>query len=243
MSVMVARVFLLGGFRLEIGHTDVSIPWLGQSVIAFVTLHPKPIPRQAISAALWPDDPPAKALARIRWVLWRLRQLDAEVIIAARGSLCLCEKVTTDLNDAIQAARRVIDHGGTVETLDIFGSDLLPDWDYDWLVVERERFRQLRLHTLETLCHKLSANGEFARAVDAGIEAIAAEPFRESAHRVLIEVHLCEGNSVEALRQVEQYELLAAELGVTPSSRLSKLAEMARTGTKPFWLETAERDI
>ena len=49
--------------------------------------------------------------------------------------------------------------------------------------LERERFRQLRLHALERLCEDLTAAGSYAAAAEAGFAAIASEPLRESAHR------------------------------------------------------------
>jgi DNA-binding SARP family transcriptional activator len=69
------------------------------------------------------------------------------------------------------------------------------------VLVERERFRQLRLHALEALCRRLTGDGLHAEAVDAGIAAIAAEPLRESAHRALMSAHVAEGNRGEAMRQ------------------------------------------
>src|SRR4029079_18857405 len=47
--------------------------------------------------------------------------------------------------------------------------------------------------------------------------AVAAAPFRESAHRVLMEVHEAAGNPAEALRVFESLRrLLREELGAAP---------------------------
>ena len=37
--------------------------------------------------------------------------------------------------------------------------ELLPDWYDDWVLLERERFRQLRLHALDALCDDLTRAG------------------------------------------------------------------------------------
>ena len=79
--------------------------------------------------------------------------------------------------------------------------DLLPDWNEDWVLIERERFRQARLHALEALCDRFSEAGRMMPAIQAGLAAVTADPFRESAHRALIRTHLREGNRSEALRQ------------------------------------------
>ena len=102
--------------------------------------------------------------------------------------------------------------------------DLLPDWDDEWVLLERERFRQIRLHALERSCELLMASGRLTEAIDAGLAALAAEPLRESAHRVLIRAHLAEGNRFEALRQFERYrDLMRSELGLAPSVEIADL--------------------
>ena len=102
--------------------------------------------------------------------------------------------------------------------------DVLLDWSEDWVVVERERFRQLRPHTLERLCGELALQGDFGRAIELGLRAVSTEPLRESAQRQLIRVYLAEGNDVDALRQFHAYEaLISDELGLEPSDEMVAL--------------------
>jgi DNA-binding SARP family transcriptional activator len=106
------------------------------------------------------------------------------------------------------------------------GRDVLPDWDDDWALLERERFRQIRLHALERRCDLLTARGRISEAIEAGLTVVAAEPLRESAHRALIRAHLAEGNRAEALRQFELYRrLMRDDLGLDPSPEIAALVE------------------
>lgn len=66
----------------------------------------------------------------------------------------------------------------------------LPEWHDDWVLIARERLRQLRLHGLEELCRGCSADGRHAEATEPSLAAVGREPLRESAHRVLIAAHL-----------------------------------------------------
>jgi len=105
-----------------------------------------------------------------------------------------------------------------------FLGELLPGWYDDWVLIERERHRQLSLHALEMICELLTAAGRFGPAVTAGLAAVREEPLRESAHRGLIQAYLAEGNPSEALRDYRLYEkLLWRELRLKPSGRLSEL--------------------
>jgi len=127
-------------------------------------------------------------------------------------------------------AARLVD--GSATQADLFlvnwrgdAIDLLPGWYDDWVIFERERIRQQLLHALEALSRRLADLGRCAEAVDVAISAVGADPLRESANRVLIEVHLAEGNVVEARRTYERYrEAVRRELGVEPGEQLASLA-------------------
>ncbi len=113
----------------------------------------------------------------------------------------------------------------TRSALALLEEDLLPGWDEEWLIVERERMRQLRIHALEALSIRLREQSRFGEAIDAALSAVAAEPLRESAQIALIEAYLAEGNVSEAARQKDAYRvLLDVELGLEPSGKVMDLA-------------------
>lgn len=104
------------------------------------------------------------------------------------------------------------------------GGELLPGWYDDWVIFERERLRQLRLHALEVSAQRIAARGDYARALQLVLEAAQTEPLRESAHRIVIAIHLAEGNVYEALRHYAFVrDLLLAELGIAPSEQLTAM--------------------
>ena len=49
----------------------------------------------------------------------------------------------------------------------ILSGEVLPGWYDDWVLVEAEDWRQLRLHALETLADRLAAAGCWGQAADA----------------------------------------------------------------------------
>ena len=132
-----------------------------------------------------------------------------------------------DLREATSLAHRLVDCAAGPKGLEDclpLCHDLLPDWYEEWVSVERERFRQLRLHALDALCEQLTSAGRFAPAIEVGMAAVAAEPLRESAHQRLIEAHLAEGNRGEAIRQYCLCRrLLRDRLGLRPSNQLENL--------------------
>jgi DNA-binding SARP family transcriptional activator len=224
---------LLQGFRLEHEGENPSLPLGIQRLVAFLAVQNRPLLRLFVAGNLWIDSSEDHANANLRTALWRLHRLDFRLVDATRSHLSLAPGVVVDLHDLSGRARQVLRHDAapTRQNVDaiLHGGDLLPDWYDEWVVVEREQFRQLRLLALETLCTDLSAAGSYATAVEAGLACIAVEPLRESAQRALIGAHLAEGNRVEAIRQFRLYEaLLRDELGVEPSAAIRRMLEAPR---------------
>jgi DNA-binding SARP family transcriptional activator len=66
--------------------------------------------------------------------------------------------------------------------------------------------------------------GRPAAALEFATRALQMEQLRESAHRLVIRVHLAEGNVGEARRQFERCRrILDNELGIRPSDQLQDL--------------------
>jgi DNA-binding SARP family transcriptional activator len=219
-----ARLFLLNGFDLEIDGRSVALPTAAQRLLGFLALRDRPVRRDFAAATLWTDSTEARAQANLRSALSRLR--GSVALVASTGrTVQLGDDVWVDMRDVVTTARAVLRGDADVEIdAALLGADLLPGWYDDWVVVEQERLRQLRLHALEAHCERLRAEGRFGEAIDAGLTAVAADPLRESAHRALILVHLAEGNQCETLRQYERYRaVLADELGLEPSAELRRL--------------------
>ena len=214
------RLTMLGGFGLRLGVSPVLLATGPQRVIAFVALHSGPLRRGYVFGSLWPEAPEHRAAACLRSAIWRI-QTRAPLLAVRGDELRLDERVHVDFREA-SADPTAIDR--TVLTL-----DLLPGWYDDWVLVERERWRQVRLRALEARCDALALAGRFGEALEVGLEALATDPLRESAHRALVRVHLAEGNVGEARRQYRLCEaLLRQELGVAPSAQMHELVHGAR---------------
>jgi DNA-binding SARP family transcriptional activator len=203
--------------------------------MTFLALHQhRALPRSYVAGVLWADVPSDRAGANLRASIWRLPQQCRALIEQTARHIRLAENVAVDYIDAVSVAHRLLDDGQCREA-DLgrearsqMSSELLPACYDEWVLIERERFRQLRIHALEAQCERLTISERYAEAIDAGLAATRAEPLRESSHRVLIKAHLAEGNTSEARRQYEFYcEMLHDELGVEPSDGLRSLVPVA----------------
>ena len=232
---MTLHVRLIDGFELRLDGSPVELPPSAQRLVAYVGLSEHPVLRPRVAGSLWLDTSDRQALGSLRSVLWRLRRSGIDLVECVGEQLTLRPDVTVDIRHHLQLARALV--AGTDRPdprrheLEHTG-ELLPDWYDDWVLVERERYRQLRLHALERLCVDLTRAGMFARAVEVGLLAVAEEPLRESGQRALIRAHLAEGNAGEALRQYRTYAIgLREELGLEPSRHMEELVRGIRPAT------------
>ncbi|HEX2030416.1 MAG TPA: BTAD domain-containing putative transcriptional regulator [Actinomycetota bacterium] len=222
------RLALLSGFVLLHDGCQKQLPLSAQRLVAFLALRDRPVLRDHVAGSLWLDAPADRANANLRSALWRVRTACRPLIQTTRVTLQVAPDVVLDIRQLVEMADRLADPVGTFGEVDLagiaFGGDLLPDWYDEWVIMERERLRQVRLHALESLCDRLVSAKRGADAVQAGLAAVAAEPLRESAHRALIRAHVAEGNAGEALRQYALYErLVRKELGLHPSPLMESL--------------------
>jgi len=222
------RLQLLRAFSLRRDGLPVDVLPSSQRLVAFLALQDRKVDRLVVSGTLWIDFSEARAGASLRTALWRLGQAAAGLVIADGPTLRLDPGVAIDVRHAGRRADLLIrmpeEHcDRDVELLGAAG-ELLPDWYDDWILFERERFRQLRLHALDSLCRAHTAAGAFAQAILTGLAAVALEPLRESSHRALISAYIAEGNPSEAVRHYGLYKRhLAGALGLDPTPRMEML--------------------
>ena len=224
---------LLSGFQLLRGALPVHIPLNAQRLVAFLALKERALLRSYVAGCLWPDKTEGRAAANVRSALWRLRQAGLAGVLESRGGHLRCAVENIDVRHAVLKARELISSAAPTAEChldsELLRGDLLPDWYDDWVTLERERLRQLRLHALEALCFRLIERNELAHAIDVAFTAIAVEPLRETAHRALILAYLAEGNHREAVRQYRFYEVLVQnELGIPPSPQMDELVRPIR---------------
>jgi DNA-binding SARP family transcriptional activator len=219
---------LLDAFELSWDGSTVDLPTPAQRLLAYLAIEGRPLHRGYVADALWLNSTEAHASGSLRSALWRIRRSGRELVEETNHQLRLAKTVAVDIREAYSWASQVQDPARPIGAADVAeasaSAELLRDWYDDWVVFERERFRQVRAHALEVLCVRLAAESRFPEAIEVGLAGVHNEPLRESAHRAVISVHLAEGNRSEALRHYAYYrQLVTDELGIEPSARMETL--------------------
>jgi DNA-binding SARP family transcriptional activator len=228
------RLSLLGGFAVVVRGRKVNVPPSAQRVLVALAVRGQEQDRAVLGATLYPDARPSQVSANLRSALWRGRYVTCHPLVVKQGErLRLDDSLLVDLQEWRREARLLTTgHWGEppaahyYDFIEALSQELLPSWNEEWLVLERQRWDHVRLHSLEWLAGHLVAVGRHMDALEAGLAAVAIEPYRESAHRALINAYMAEGNSASALAQYQRcQQLLMRDLGVRPTAQLRALIE------------------
>lgn len=226
------RLLLLAGFRLFGARQGQQLlrGHRAQCLVACIALHGGNMTRDLLAGLLWPNVSEGSAHAALRSALARVARAAPALVRSGWSNVSLNERVSVDLHHATRLAKSLVQPGSVVDLdaayawLPALSSDLLPGWYDDWVVEAAERWRQLRLHALESLGDALREQGRYGQAVIVAGAAVAADPLRETARAALMRVHLAEGNRSEAKREFERYRRLTRrDLRMEPSERLQRL--------------------
>lgn len=222
------RVRLVDGFDCTVDTRQIELTQGARRLIALLALSSSPVHRAVAAGRLWPDSKASRAAANLRSALWGGKRADGATIILAYGSrLALAPEVSVDLRelqDELEPGSQIQLRDQPAAIVARLTGNLLPGWSEDWLEYERMRWDQMRVHALERMATELLQAHRFVEALHAALGSLSVDPIRESAHRIVIEIHLAEGNAASALKHHQQYRrMLQRELGTAPSSQMDQL--------------------
>jgi DNA-binding SARP family transcriptional activator len=252
---VVVRVAVTG--RVEIAADgksagEAALGRLGRLALAYlVSQRHRPVARDDLAEVLWGDDLPSSWEQLLRGLASKIRAaaaevgLDETVLTSAMGAyqLHLPPGAVVDVEeaaDSLEAATAALAAGdaGAAQThaseaVSVAARQFLPGGTGIWVERLQAEVRELHVRALEVLARALLADARWGEAVATAEQAVAIEPFRESAYLVLIAAHAGAGSRGEALRAYERCRrLLADELGVSPSAS-TEAAYLALLGEEP----------
>jgi DNA-binding SARP family transcriptional activator len=222
------RLWLLGGFRAEVGGQPVpERRWHRRkacSLVKLLALAPGyRLHREQLMDILWPELAPDAARANLRKAVYFARQaIGAETLRSREDAVWLeSDGLWVDV-DALQAA---IAAGDITAALGLFRGDLLPEDRFEpWAEDPRELLRMQLLRLALRLSAELEQGEELGRASSVLERVVELDALNEQAHLRLARVQAKAGHRHLALRTCLQLkQRLREELGESPSAAARRL--------------------
>jgi DNA-binding SARP family transcriptional activator len=235
---------LLGPVRAWFGGREIALgPPQQRALLALLLLHiGEPVSKEEAVRALWGDAAPKFAEGTVRTYVYQLRRKVTEVaglqrvtlqshsggyLLTANGATIDACRLQQSIEDSRNARRRG-DLRGTVqllrESLTLWHGTPFAGIDTTYFNIERERLEQTRATVVEDLAEAEIAVGLQTDAVVTLRTALAEHPLREDLWELLLRALSDLGRRAEALAAYQEArQVLRAELGLDPGSRLQEL--------------------
>jgi DNA-binding SARP family transcriptional activator len=242
MADPAVRIQVCGRLSIEIdgARVEAALPGRqGRLLFTYLVLHRhEPLTRMGLIDALWPVDAPDAADTAVNALLSKIRSVVGGKLLGARGPVQLrlpaAALVDLDLaHDAIHRAESAYALGDwprawAASQTSMFTArrGFLPEESVDWAEATRRSLSEVYRRALETYAGAALHLGgtELATAERACRELVEIAPFRESAHRLLMETLAAAGNTAEALVAYDALaRLLREQLGVPPGPDIRAL--------------------
>jgi DNA-binding SARP family transcriptional activator len=186
-------------------------------LIAYLALHPRPVHRDELLEAFWPEDDPRRTRPRLRQGVRDARRLLGSAIASERDRYWLDrDAVDIDFDQLerllLQARAARDDNVGQrflEHALALFTDEPLAGSDYLWAEGELRRLRATQVELLEQVGRNRLGGGEPGRALELAERGLALDGLNEGLWRLALEAEGALG-----LREAvdERYERLRAQL-------------------------------
>ena len=222
------RIFVLGGFRAEVGGQRVAEDaWRRSGATALVKLLAVTpghrMHREQLIEVLWPELDQAAGARRLTKALHFARRALAAGQVRLRDDLLSLEAddLWVDV-DAFEAAAR---RGDTEGALALYAGDLLPENRFDqWAELRRVQVRASVVRLLLDQGIEREARGDHRGAIASFERLVGIDPVHEEAYARLMRLAASEGERHVAVRWYGRLvESLREELGIEPSEELRRL--------------------
>lgn len=230
------EIGLLGAFQLRLDGRAIDLPGRRErALLAYLAMPPgEPRSRDKLAGMLWSERGEKQARDSLKQAVLKLRK----TLDGARPEPLPADREFVTLDPAAVSVdtaefERLIGEGtpdAIARATNLYRGDLLDGLDVndpafeEWLLMERQRFRDLAREALAGLLDSRMSDGRYDQAAAAARRLLMLDPLREGAHRALMRIYAEQGQTALALKQYQTCrEALQRELGVKPEAETDRL--------------------
>ncbi|UCG25815.1 MAG: tetratricopeptide repeat protein [Chloroflexota bacterium] len=239
-------VALLGPFQVTLDGEPATgfVSDKARALLAYLLVEvDRPHRRESLAGLLWPEYPESSARTSLRRALANVRQVIGDR--QANPPFLLISRQTIQVD---RQADFVLDAGrfrelvkmtpgdsaivsGLEEALELYRGDFMEGFSLadspafeEWQLLTRESLRKQVIRILYWLTQHFENEGANERALNYAQRQIMLDPYREAAHRQVMQLLALGGQRAEALAHYEELrQLLKADLDVAPAAETQSL--------------------
>ncbi|MER6306299.1 BTAD domain-containing putative transcriptional regulator [Streptomyces sp. NPDC001657] len=257
-----------GGFRMTMG--DLVIDWTrvrprARAAMRLLTMRAgRPVHREALIEALWPDMPPKSATANLQVAVSSLRSLlepdrdlgKPRLVVRVGDAYLLNLPVgayldTLAFQTALTRSRQAKATGdsasavqGLRDALAQYQGELLPeDGPAEWLQQDREIYRHQAADAAAELAAAELQAGNSQEAVAAAQKCLAIDRFHDTGWHLLLRAYHRIGAPAAAEQTRRRYLATLASLGLDADERAACVAQHTRPSRRPGRGEVADLPV
>lgn len=233
------EVVSLGDVEVRIeGRKVLDLEWESEKskeLFLLLLVHERPLRRDEVVAALWPEAGGSRASSAFHSTLYRVRRaLYAECVIESGGAYTVNPggSFSSDVREFERLAKATRgmaeDDPSHVDALraavDLYGGPFAPSLENEWADSRRLRLEERFLELAAKLAERLLRQGDQAEAAQTCRRLLEYEPYNEAAYYRLMKAHAASGDNEAALRAFRRYrEELERDIGEKPGQAIAQL--------------------
>ena len=238
-SFPLVDVKALGDFQVRVGGRLVlSVEWESEKskeLFLLLLTSARPLTRDEIVAAIWPDAGGKRASSVFHSTLHRIRRaLYRECLVESGGAYALQPSGTfvldvQDFTHLTERARALADdREGGIEVLrqavHLYSGPFAPLLDSDWAQSHRLRLEERFTEAATRLNRQLLWQADYTAALEVSERLLESDPYRETAVHQLMQALSALGDRDSAIRAYRRYsDLVELELGIKPGHEIQQL--------------------
>jgi two-component SAPR family response regulator len=199
--------------------------------------HGRPLTKDEIIAALWPEDDVAKAESGLKSNLFRARRaLSQDWIVYEDGKYRLDPQSDFDFDvkrfgELLRAADRLSEDAALKpryieQAVNLYSGDFLPECYSEWCLEERAMLSRWFMDSASMLAHHHEALENHDRVASISDKILSVDPYNEDALSMALAAHAEMGNIGAAEHRYRTYrDMMQSELGVPPSPKMERLIQ------------------
>jgi ATP/maltotriose-dependent transcriptional regulator MalT/two-component SAPR family response regulator len=245
----VVEAMALGEVEVRMdGRKVLDLEWESEKskeLFFLLLTHERPLRRDEIVAALWPEAGGSRASSAFHSTLYRVRRaLYAECVVESGGAYALNPRSSflydvREFERLSETARAMAeDDPSYVDALraaiDLYRGPFVPNLEGEWSDACRLRLEERFLEVAAKLADRLLQQGDHAGAAQACQRLLEYDPYNEAACYKLMKAHAASGDHEAALHVYRHYrEVLETDLGEQPAEAIVQLYSEVRDRLGP----------